>query len=145
MVRSDYFCAFRRPAWLCTIALCCFMLLGGIAPVQAVSITWHVNRPGDDAANGDLLTHSGSLRFVLTHAFSGDVVLFGDVGADTIFVQSTLAVPAGVSVGGARGQTNCGDYHTPKVNIEDDPLFKLDPIISLGADASLHGVNIGGG
>src|SRR5690242_10345602 len=89
---------FRRTAWLRAIALCC-ALLAGVTPARAAGTTWHVNRPGDDPTNGDLATHSGSLRFALAHATSGDIVLFGDIGADTIFVGSTLVVPAGVAVG----------------------------------------------
>ena len=127
-------------------ALCCVVLLLSMAsPAHAGATTWHVNRPGDDATNGDLPTHSGSLRFALTHAASGDVVLFGDFGADTIYVNSTLVVPAGVAVGGLRNEADCGDYHTPRANIEDGPLFTLRPIFSLGVGASLHGINIGGG
>ncbi len=146
MFRSAHPLAFRPPVWPRTLALCCaVLLLVGISPAHAAGSTWHVNRPGDDATNGDLLTHSGSLRFALNHAASGDVVLFGDVGVDTIFVDSTLVVPAGVAVGGARTQADCGSYSRPHANIEDDPLFTLNPLFSLGAGASLHGINIGGG
>ena len=128
MFRSAYPRAFRSPVWSRTIAFCCVvLLLVGITPAHAAGITWHVDRPSDDPTNGDLPTHSGSLRFVLTHAASGDVVLFGDFGADTIFVRSTLVVPAGVSVGGARNEADCGDYHTPRANIQDGPLFTLKP------------------
>jgi hypothetical protein len=134
---------FRR---LPIAALCCVvLLLSMVSPAHAAGITWHVNRPGDDPTNGDLPTHSGSLRFALTHAASGDLVLFGDVGVDTIFIGSTLFVPPGVAVGGARDQADCGSYSAPLANIEDSPLFTLRPVVSLGAGASLHGVNIGGG
>jgi hypothetical protein len=127
-------------------ALCCiFLLLSMVSPARAAGTTWTVDRPGDDLSNGDLSTHRGSIRFALNNATSGDIVLFGDVGADTIFVSSPLVVPAGVSVGGARNEADCGDYHTPRANIEDGPLFTLRPVVSLGAGASLHGINIGGG
>ena len=146
MFRSDNPRVSQQPAWPRAIALCCIgLLLLIVSPAQAAGSTWHVNRPGDDAADGDLPTHSGSLRFALTNAASGDLVLFGDVGVDTIFIGSTLTVPPGVAVGGARGQADCGNYNTPLANIEDSPLNTVRPMFSLGAGASLHGINIGGG
>src|SRR5262245_54873867 len=90
-----------------------FLLLVSSVPVaHAASTTWLVDRPGDDATDGDLATHRGTLRFALAHAASGDLVSFGDVGADTIFIGSTLTVPAGVAVGGRRDQA-CGPYNQP--------------------------------
>ena len=113
--------------------LCCLVLLLSIVPsAHAAGITWHVNRPGDDPTNGDLRTHSGSLRFALTNAVSGDVVQFGDFGADTIFVHSTLVVPAGVSVGGARNQADCEDYHTPRANIKNWSAFHVETSVQPG-------------
>jgi uncharacterized repeat protein (TIGR01451 family) len=136
----------RRPAWrrallLLAAALCC----GMAAPAHAASATWTVDRPTDSAADGDLATRHGSLRFALAHAASGDLVTFGDVGADAISIASPLVVPAGVAVGIARGQASCGDYHTPLANIQDVPLFTVNPLIQLGAGATLRGVNLGGG
>src|SRR5262245_44067766 len=81
------------------------MLALGVAPARASSTIWLVDRPGDDATDGDLGTNRGTLRFTLAHAMSGDLVKIGDVGADKIFVSSTLIVPAGVAVGGSRGQS----------------------------------------
>jgi hypothetical protein len=116
-----------------------------VSPARAAGTTWRVDRPGDSAADGDLATHSGTLRFALSHAASGDQVLFGDMGADAIVTRSTLVVPPGVTVGGMCDQAGCGDYNTPWVNIKDDPLFSLTPVFSLGAGAALHGIDIGGG
>lgn len=127
-------------------ALCCVTLLFSIAaPARAASITWHVNRPGDSATDGDLATHSGTLRFALAHAASGDLVRFDEMGANTIVAQSTLVVPPGVTVGDLCDQAGCGDYNTPQANIEDATQLSLAPVFRLGAGAALHGINLGGG
>jgi hypothetical protein len=146
MTRSDVLRARRWRLWPRPVALCgVVLLLLMAAPARAAGVSWLVDRPGDGASDGDLATHSGTLRFALANASAGDVVLFGDVGADTIFVQSTLVIPAGVSVGGARDQADCGSYGAPLANIQDVPLSSLKPVFSLGAGAALHGINIGGG
>jgi hypothetical protein len=77
-------------------------LLSAVPTAEAAGTTWLVNRAGDDVNNGDVATHSGSIRFALAHAVSGDLVKFGEFSADFIYVHSTLVVPAGVSVGGAQ-------------------------------------------
>lgn len=133
--------AWRRALMLAAIVLCC----GAAVPAHAAGATWTVDRPTDSAADGDLATRHGSLRFALAHAASGDLVTFGEVGADAITIASLLVVPAGVAVGIARDQASCGDYHTPLANIQDMPLFTVNPLIQLGAGASLRGVNLGGG
>ena len=133
------------------LALTSLLLVCGLAgllcspvPAQATGTTWVVDQPGDDASNGDIVSQHGSLRFALAHALSGDLVRFGSISVDTIFVGSTLTVPAGVDVGGRRDQP-CQPYRTPFINIEDASLSTLDPIISLGAGATLRGLALGGG
>lgn len=126
------------------LMLALVLAFGLTQPAHATGTTWRVTTATDLADDGNLATHSGSLRFALTHAISGDLVQFHIAGVDTIFVSSTLVVPAGVAVGASRDQA-CPSYTAPFINIEDYPLNTLSPIISLGANASLHGVAVGGG
>src|SRR5262245_37771319 len=116
------------------IALWLTLLLAiSVAPARASGTTWLVDRPGDDATDGDLGAHLGTVRCTLAHATSGDLVNIGDVGADKIFVSNTLTVPAGVAVGGRRDQSDCGSYKTPLAVIEESPPYSLDTIVRLEA------------
>jgi uncharacterized repeat protein (TIGR01451 family) len=124
------------------------MLAIGVAPARAAGTTWLVDRPGDDVNSGDMATHKGSIRFALAHAVSGDLVVFGDIGVDTIFLSSqggTLVVPPGVAVGRRRDQADCGSYNSPQITIQDpslSPVGAIDPIMSLGAGATLRNVTL---
>ena len=123
----------------------CVLLLGAVPPAHAAGVTWFVTSASDSASDGDLMTHSGSLRFALTHATSGDFVSFDQLNPAIvkIIAASTLTVPDGVTVGHGRDQ-DCGSYKTPLVNI-GDLTFSVKPLISLGAGSTLRNVNIGGG
>ncbi|HWQ14409.1 MAG TPA: hypothetical protein VNL77_16535 [Roseiflexaceae bacterium] len=125
--------------------LLALLLAGASAPAHAAGVTWYVTSPNDSAEDGDLATRSGSLRFTLTHATSGDLISFARLpaGVTTIVASSTLAVPAGVSVGRDRKES-CGSYTTPLVNVEDTTR-SVNPVFSLGAGATLRNINIGGG
>jgi hypothetical protein len=133
-----------------SIALWLLMLLAlsWLSAAQAAGATWIVNRPGDDVNNGDLATHSGSLRFTLAHAIGGDLVEFGEFGADSIWLNPQnggLVVPPGVAVGGRRDQADCGSYNGPLVTIRDpalNPTNAITTMISLGAGSTLRGVGI---
>jgi hypothetical protein len=124
------------------------LLIGAMPAAHAAGTTWTVDRPGDDGADGDLAAHKGSIRFALAHAASGDMVKFGDIGVDTIFLSSqggTLIVPPGVALGSPREQADCGSYNDPLVTIADPSLTlggAIDTMISLGAGATLRGVGI---
>lgn len=125
------------------------LLFAGATPAaRATGTTWTVNRPGDDVDNGDLAAHGGSIRFVLAHAVSGDLVLFGDFDADAIWLSSQaggLVVPPGVAVGGRRDEADCGSYNGPLITIQDpsiSPTGAIDTMISLGAGSTLRGVGI---
>lgn len=110
--------------------------------------TWSVTSASDNVNDGNLNTHSGSLRFVLAHAISGDLVSFSLNAENVIVAGSTLTVPLGVSVGRTR-DGDCGNVNTPLANItaNNNPYInpRVDPVISLSADATLRNVNIGGG
>lgn len=121
-----------------------FLLAVVVAPARAANtIEWTVDRASDEANDGKVPDRRGSLRFVLKHAREGDLVLFGDIGADAIVVQSTLSIPDGVEVG-RRRTDSCGDRSAALVTIRaqsDD----ISPVVKMGADATLRNVNIVGG
>jgi hypothetical protein len=110
---------------------------------RATSVSWTVISSNDDVNDGNVISHTGSLRFVLAHALNGDDVSFHIVGVDKIYVASPLTVPVGVAVGYRRDQP-CGDYHTPRINVEAYTTA-IDPVFNLSADATLRNVDIGGG
>lgn len=121
------------------------MMLTLPAAGLAAGQTWYVTRPGDGATDGDLAARRGTLRFVLTHATAGDFVSFTEFPAvaDKIYAGSPLVVPDGVAVG-SRPDQGCGDYTRPFVIIEALNQT-VNPVMSLGAGASLRGINIGRG
>lgn len=120
-----------RVLLLVTLALTPFA-----TPARASGATWTVDRASDLVADGSLADRRGSLRFVLAHAIAGDTVRFGDIGADSIFVGSTLNVPAGVAVGRTRTEP-CGEADRPLTNLLALPSLS-GPIITLGAGATLR-------
>jgi hypothetical protein len=128
-----------------TGALCMSVMLAPLAAVAlGAGITWHVTSPTDSATDGDLSTHTGSLRFILSHAQSGDFVSFDrfDTVADKIFAGSPLIVPDGVSVGRHRHEA-CGSPTTPVAVVEAE--WSVNPVFSLGAGSTLRNLDIGGG
>ncbi len=114
-------------------------------PAHAAGTTWYVTTATDLPDDGDLTTHSGSLRFALTHAIAGDIVSFAhyETAADTIFITSPLDVPSGVAVGQPRAEP-CGSYTRPLVNLQATDAA-IDPLVRLGAGATLRNVDLGGG
>jgi hypothetical protein len=118
-------------------------LLIGPPTASATTINWLVDSASDDVNDGSVISHTGSLRFVLAHAVSGDNVGFHIVGVDKIYVASPLTVPVGVAVGYRRDQP-CGDYHTPRINVEAYTP-SIDPIFYLSVDSTLRNIDIGGG
>lgn len=135
----------RTTLRLLGIGLMCVLLLGlSRAPAAAAGDTWYVIIASDSATDGDLATRSGSLRFALIHAASGDFVSFAhlDSVADKIFVNSTLKVPDGVAVGHTR-DGGCGSYKTPLTNLEAGTT--INPVVSLGSGATFRNIDIGGG
>ena len=116
------------------------------APATApAGLTWYVDRYGDDGTDGDLATHSGTLRFALAHATSGDFVSFAhyDAVVDVLYINETLVVPDGVAVGYRRG-TTCGSYTAPFLNLIASTT-SINPVVSVGSGASLSGIDIAGG
>lgn len=109
-------------------------------PAGAVGATWSVDRASDSVTDGSVAARAGSLRFVLGHVAAGDIVRFGDLGADSIFVGSTLEVPTGVAVGRRRDEP-CGQAERPLVNLLALPGLS-GPTISLGAGATLRNVAV---
>ena len=104
----------------------------------AHAATWQVDRTTDDVTDGS--GQIGSLRYVLAHVTSGDVVTIHS-GLDKIAVGSPLTVPAGVIVG-----NGCTDYTHAWTNLE--ALFNnpfTDPVVNLGAGAQWRSLNIAGG
>jgi hypothetical protein len=96
--------------------------------------------------DGSVISHTGSLRFALAHATSGDVVRFAINAENTIVANSTLTVPAGVAVGHTRDE-GCGNVNTPRTNIQANlnPAIVVDPVFSLSADSTLRSIDVGGG
>jgi hypothetical protein len=122
------------------------LLVSGQFPIQlaAAGTTWSVTTATDDVSDGNLAQHSGSLRFVLTHAAAGDLVSFADFDTgSSIFIGSTLTIPAGVAVGLPRSGA-CGSYTSPLVNIKG-LTTAIAPLIMLENDTTLRNVNLGGG
>lgn len=79
----------------------------------------------------------GSLREALALAQAGDRVAFDTQVVDYIVVRSALAVPAGVTVGGAL----CGPADAPAANLGADGTFSgPGPVLSLGAGARLTNI-----
>ena len=116
------------------------------APATApAGVTWYVDRYGDDGTDGDLATHSGTFRFALTQATSGDFVSFAhyDAVVDSLYINETLVVPDGVAVG-YRRETACGSYTAPFVNIIAS-VSSINPVVAVGGGASLSGIDIAGG
>ena len=112
------------------------------------STTWSVTSASDNVNDGDLDTRSGSLRFALAHATSGDFVSFTLNAENTIVAGSTLTVPVGVAVGRTRAG-DCGNVNSPLANItaNNTPYIspRVDPVISLSADSTLRNVDVAGG
>lgn len=133
----------RRFAGLCAWWLA-VLLAGVVLPVYAWSSSWLVDRAGDNPADGDLASRRGSLRFVLAHVADGEDVQFGDIGADTIYLDpqnGPLVVPANVAVGGRRSQADCGSYTAPQVTIADPvlaPAQAMPTLMVLNAHATLR-------
>ena len=122
------------------------ILLGGHSSLaRATGTTWYVTTASDDVSDGDVATQSGSLRFALTHASSGDFVSFAhyDSVVSVIWVVSTLTVPDGVAVGHTLSQA-CGSYSTPLVTVEAF-ASGINPVFQLGAGTTLRGIDIAGG
>ena len=136
-------------AWLrrlaCVVAVCFGLMPGGRPGMAHAGATWYVTTATDDVADGDVSTNSGSLRFALAHAASGDFVSLArfDTVVSVIWIGETLVVPDGVAVGHLRNQP-CGSPSTPLANIE---AFSdsINPVFSLGAGSTLRGIDIGGG
>ena len=134
----------------CTLALIYLGLqpLPGTISMPAAGTTWSVTSASDDVQDGNPGTHSGSLRFVLAHASSGDLVSFALNAENTIVAGSTLTVPVGVAVGRTRNDA-CGNVNAPLANIKanNDPFInpRVDPVISLSAGSTLRNVDVGGG
>lgn len=122
-----------------------FLAVAGAREARAQGTTWYVTKAGDSATDGDLATHSGTLRFTLAHATSGDFVSFErfDVVADKIFAASPLVVPAGVAVGRMRSDP-CGSYTTPLANIEAAHTG-VNPVVDLRAGSTFRGINVASG
>ena len=121
-----------------------FMAAHGPVSARMLGTTWYVTRAGDDGADGDVNTRSGTLRFTLAHAQSGDFVSFAnfDRVVDIIDVFSGLVVPAGVAVGHIRNEP-CGSALSPLVNIRAQSAVTI--VVSLGANATFRNLNIAGG
>ena len=122
------------------------LLAGVVLPVYAWPSAWLVDRAGDNPADGDLASRRGSLRFVLAHVAGGEDVQFGDIGADTIYLNpqnGPLVVPANVAVGGRRSQADCGSYGAPLVTIAYPvlaPAQAMPALMVLNAGATLRHV-----
>lgn len=127
-------------SWLATALILVFMAV----PAHAAStITWTVDRASDDANDGKVPDHRGSLRFVLKHATAGDFVQFGDIGANAIYAASPLIIPDGVAVGRRPGAA-CGDRRTPLVTIQA-LTSSVSPVIRMGNNTTLRNVSVAGG
>ena len=134
----------------CAISVCLFVFL----PVQRASArtsrtngaTWYVTTVTDDGADGNTMTNSGSLRFTLLHAQSGDFVSFAklDRTVDIIDVYSTLTVPDGVSVGHLRSEP-CGNANSPLINVRAPLSPPTFIVFVLGAHTTLRNLDIAGG
>ncbi|MFN8486054.1 MAG: hypothetical protein U0350_00600 [Caldilineaceae bacterium] len=120
-----------------------WLLIAPVERVEAAGNAWTVTSPGDDVTDGNLVLHTGSLRFALAHAVSGDVIGFDIHAVDKLYPSTTLVVPPGVAVGRRRDQP-CGSYKTPLINIDGQSL-SAHTVISLSTGSTLRNVDIGWG
>lgn len=131
--------------WLTAVSVLgwCGSLIIPVGRVEAAGTTWNVTSPSDDVTDGNLAAHTGSLRFALAHAVSGDVIGFDIQAVDKLYPATTLVVPPGVAVGHQRDQP-CGSYKTPLININGQGL-STGTVISLTAGSTLRNVDISWG
>lgn len=131
--------------WLTAVSVIgwCGSLIVPVGRVEAAGTIWNVTSPSDDVTDGNLAAHTGSLRFALAHAVSGDVIGFDIQAVDKLYPATTLVVPPGVAVGHRRDQP-CGSYKTPLININGQGL-STGTVISLTAGSTLRNVDISWG